>query len=124
VVTAQVIHGAQMGETRSADMTTIGFVGAIRHQINAEFALWRFDGCIDLTGGNFEPFGVELEVVDERFHGLLHLTALWRNDLPVSGGYRPLPVGSVQLFNALRHNPSGLAHFFHADKVTIVAVAV
>ncbi len=37
---------------------------------------------------------------------------------------RPLPVGRAQLRDALLHDAHGLAHFFHADQVAVVAVAV
>src|SRR3546814_7638162 len=69
------------------DLAAIGFVGAVRHQIDAEFALGAFGRDVNLSGWHVEAFGIELEVMDQRFHRLLHLAALGRHDLAVEIGW-------------------------------------
>ena len=73
----------EMRETRRADLAAVRLVGAIRHEIHAELALRRFDARIDFAGRHVETFGVELEVMDERFHRALHLAPLRRRDFLV-----------------------------------------
>ena len=91
----------QMGEARRADLAAIRLVGAVRDQIDAELALRRLDGGIDLAGRHVEALGVELEVMDERFHRALHVAARGRRDLAVERRDRPLPVRLAQLGDAL-----------------------
>jgi hypothetical protein len=66
-----------------SDFALVGFVGAVGDQIDAELALGRFDRGIGLAGRHVETLGVELEVVDQRFHGTFHFSALGRRDLVV-----------------------------------------
>ena len=79
----------EMREARRADLAAIGLVGAVGDEIDAELALRRLDRGVDLAGRHVEALGVELEVVDERFHRALHLGALRRHDLAVDGRDRP-----------------------------------
>src|SRR5258708_2172889 len=60
----------------------------------------------------------------QSFHRALHLAPARWKDLVVLDRDRPLPVGCAQFCNALLHDAHGLAHFFHANQVTVVAVAV
>ncbi len=69
-----------------------------------------------------EALGVELEVVDQRFHRLLHRGPAGRRDLAVGGQHRARRL--AQLVDALLHDAERLAHLFHADEVAVVAVAV
>jgi hypothetical protein len=94
VALAEEVHRLQMRKARRADLAAIGLVGAVGHQIDAELALRRLDRGIDLAGRHVEAFGVELEVMDQRFHRALHLAALRRHDLAVAPT-RPLPVGAA-----------------------------
>src|SRR3546814_18578232 len=58
-------------------------VGTVGYQVAAEFALGRFDRGIGLAGRHAIAFGEQLEVVDQRFHVVLHLLAGGRRDLVV-----------------------------------------
>src|ERR1700738_4742710 len=121
---ADEIHGLQMGKARRADLALVRLVGAIGDQIDAELALGRFHGGIDLPGGHAKTFGIELEMMDQRFHRALHLAAAGREDLVVLNRHRPLPVGGAQLRDALLHDANRLAPLFDADAVAIVAIAI
>ena len=72
-----------MRKARRADLALIGLVAAVGDQIDAELALGRFDRGVDFAGRHLEAFGVELEVMDQRFHRALHLRAPRRRDLVV-----------------------------------------
>src|SRR5690606_28519495 len=65
-------------------------------------------------------FGVELEVVDQRFHRALHLAARGRHHLAIVGRYG----ATRHLLDALADDPHALAHLFHAADVTVETVAV
>ncbi len=73
----------QMRETRRADFAPMRLVGAVGNQIDAELALGRFDGRIGLAGRHVIAFGIELEVMDQRFHRMLHLAAAGRRHLVI-----------------------------------------
>src|SRR5215472_2826252 len=62
-------------------------------------------------------------MMDEGFHRTLHLFAPRRNNLVIIDADRPLPFTRIQLFQALLHDPNGLAHFFHADVVAVAVLA-
>src|SRR5262249_5563811 len=98
--------------------------GTIGDKIDAELALGRLHARIDLARRHMEAFGIQLKVVNERFHRSLHLAALGRHHLLVVGDVRPLPRRRQQACTALLHDLYGLAHLFHADAVAIVVVAV
>src|SRR5258706_14466389 len=124
VAAAEKIHGLEMGEARGADFAPIGLVGAVGDEIDAELALRRLDGGINLAGRYVVALGIELEMMDQRLHGALHLGALRRHDLVVGDAHRPLPFGRAQPADALAHDADRLAHLLHADAVTVVAIAV
>src|SRR3974390_89803 len=63
-------------------------------------------------------------MMDQRFHRALHLFAPRRDDLLIVDADRPLAFMRFQLIDALLHNSHGLAHFLHAHKIAVVAVAV
>ena len=92
-------------------------------EIDAELALRRFDR-VDLARGNVKAFGADLEVVDERLHGALHLGAPGRDDFVIMDCHGPLPFRRAQLLQALFHDLGRLAHLLHADAVAILIVAV
>ena len=74
-----------MRKARRADFALVGLVGAVGDQEHAEFALGRFDRGVDFAGRHMETFGIELEVMDQRFHRLFHLATLRRHHLVVDG---------------------------------------
>jgi hypothetical protein len=55
VALAQQIHRLEVRKTRRAQLAAIRFVSAVGDEIDAEFALGRLDGCIDLTAGTRQP---------------------------------------------------------------------
>src|SRR3954466_16304545 len=113
-----------MCEARSADLAFVGLVAAVRDEIDDELSLGRFYGGVNLAGGHVIALGIPLEVMDTRFHGALHLAALWRHDLVVEDRNRPLPIRCAQFGDALLHDRRRLTHLLHPDAVAIVAVAV
>src|SRR3546814_7212417 len=72
-----------MRKRRRADLAAVRLVGAVADQIDAEFALRTFGRHINFARGDVETLGVELEVMDQRFHRLLHLATLRRHALAV-----------------------------------------
>jgi hypothetical protein len=64
-----------MRKARRAALQAIRFVGAIRNQVDAEFALGRFDRGVGFAFGHRITFGEQLEVMDQRFHVAFHLLA-------------------------------------------------
>src|ERR1700745_4233823 len=107
-----------------ADLAFIGLVRAVGDQIDAELTLGGFHRHIDLPGRHAKAFAVEFEVMDQRFHRALHLGASWRKYLAVLDRDRTLPIWSAELRDALSHDAHRLAHFFHADQIAVVTVAV
>src|SRR5690606_26681070 len=65
VAAAHEVHGLQMGEARRLDLAAVRLVGAVRHEVDAEFALGRLDGGVNVARRDVVAFRVELEVVDE-----------------------------------------------------------
>src|SRR5690606_15949937 len=109
-----------MRKTRGADAAAIRPVGAVCHQIDAELALRGLHRGVDLAFRHAIAFGVELEVVDQRFHRALHLAARGWHHLAVVGRYG----ATRHLLDALADDPHALAHLFHAADVTVETVAV
>ena len=69
-----------MSKSRSSYFEPIGFVGAIRNQVNTKFAFRMFNGGIDLALGQGITFGKSLEVVNQTFHiGFQFFTTWWGN---------------------------------------------
>src|SRR3546814_11850704 len=67
VATAEEIHGREMCIARSADLAAIGLVGAVGHQIDADFALRRLAGGANHAGPHVDTLGIQLQPVDTRF---------------------------------------------------------
>ena len=60
--------------------------------------------------------------MDERFHVIFHFFARWWRDFEIFCHHR---TGiTFQPFNALLDDAVGLTHFFDADQITVVAVAL
>ena len=113
-----------MGKRGRADLALVGPVGAVGDEIDPELAFRRLDRRIDLARRHVEALGVELEMMDQGFHGALHHLAPGRNDLVVGEYHGTLALGQAQLLQALLHDADGLAHLLHAHEVTVIAVAV
>ena len=113
------VHRLQMAERGRPNLAAIGLVGAVADQIDAEFALRAFGRDIDFAGGHVEALGVELEMMDQRFHRLLHLGALRRDDLAVTGRHRPIG----HLVQTLAHDLRALADFLDPHHEPVIAVA-
>src|ERR1700742_212168 len=94
---ADEIHRLQMGKARRADLALVRLVAAVGDEIDAELALRRFDSGIDLASRHMHAFGVELEVMDQRFHRALHVTTARREDLAVGDRDRALSVRRPEL---------------------------
>ena len=109
-----------MAERGRPDLAAVGLVGAVGDEIDAELALGAFGRDIYLAGGDVIALGVELEVVDQRFHRLLHLGALGREHLAVEAADRAF--GHVA--QALAHDPRRLPHFLDPDHEAVVAIAL
>ena len=108
---------------RRADLGTVGFVGSVGDQIDAELTLGRLNGGVNLTGGNVEAFGVKLEMMDQRFHRPLHLAPLRRADL-AARHHVALAVGRAQFGNRLMNDLQALLHLGHAAQIAVIAIAV
>ena len=65
---AEEIHGLQMRKARRPDLAAIGTIRAVGNEINAELAFGRFDCGVNLSCRHVITLGVELEVMDQRFH--------------------------------------------------------
>ena len=84
---------ARCGNPGARILHAVGLVGAVRDEIDAELALGRFHRRVNLALGHAEAFGIELEVMDQRFHRGLHLGPARRRDLMVLRQHRPLACG-------------------------------
>src|SRR3954447_5303501 len=62
--------------------------------------------------------------MNERFHGPFHLAPPWRRNLVILDEHRSFTLGLAKLLDALLHDPDRLAHLFHPDQVTVVAIAI
>ena len=67
----------------AADVHAVGLRGAVGDHVAAELAAGRLDGHVDLALGDPEALGEDLEVVDERLHGLVDAGPRRRRDLAV-----------------------------------------
>ncbi len=90
----------QVGEAGRPEVHAERLVGAIGHQVTAELALGRLDRGIGLAGRHAEAFGKQFEMVNQRFHVILHFLAGRRDDLEILqhhvAGVLPQPVHALQ----------------------------
>ena len=89
MATAHEICALQMREAGRTDFAAIRAVAAIGDEIDRKLALGRFDGSVGFARRNVIAFGVEFEVMDQRFHRRFHFGAARRHDLVVHGNDRP-----------------------------------
>ncbi len=113
-----------MCKGRGADLALVRPVCSGRYQIDAEFALWRLDRRIDLALWYPKAFGVELEMIDQPFHGSLHLRSSRRDNVVIVGDDGALSVSRTEFLKTLLHDADRLAHFLHPHEVSVVAVAM
>src|SRR6185312_9831436 len=117
---AHLLQSLERGERWVAHVDAIRLGGAVADNVVAHLAARRLHCLVDLSGGNGEAFGDDLEVVDERLHLRLHVLAIGQNDFR-----------SVGLDGAFRHaverllaNLNRLTHLFKPDQVARQHVAV
>ena len=115
-----LIKASQMRKTWRPDLTSIRSLAAVTDDKDAHFSFWRFDGAISLSGGHGVAFCEEQEMVDQSFHVFLHCCPRRRGDFVVldSDG------AGWHLVEALVDDAEGLAEFFHAAEITVIAVPV
>src|SRR3954462_2200815 len=106
-----------MSEAWSANFALVRLIGAVSDEIDAEFTLGGLNRGVHFARRDVITLGIELEMMDQRFHGALHLAALGRNDLVVIDRDRPLPVCRAQPLDALLHDGGRLPHLLHANAV-------
>src|SRR5262249_18737413 len=75
------IHRLQVRERGGADLALVRSVGAVGNEIDPELALRCLHRRIYLSRRHTEAFGVELKMMDERFHRALHDFTPGRHDL-------------------------------------------
>src|SRR5262249_21264039 len=124
VAASEKVHGLEVRERRRANFALVGTVGAVGDEIYAKLALRRFHGGINFARRNPVTFGIKLKMMDQRFHGALHLGAARRHDLGINKVRRALPIRCAQLANALLHDTHRLAHLLHTNAVAVVTIAV
>src|SRR4029453_2113122 len=93
---------------------------AVAGEITPELAARALDRDVDLSLGNLEALGEDLEVVDQRLHRLVD-TSAWRwRDLPVLDAIVALRHPLEDLADDLHR----LAHLVEPDRVAVERVAV
>ena len=80
-----------------------------------------FHRGIRLAFGHMESFGEEFEMVDQLFHVGLHAFTARRSHFVVVGDHRARV--DAQPIDTLFDDAVGLAHFFDAHQIAVVAVA-
>ena len=101
-------------------MDAIRLRSTVTNDVATELAAWRFNSGVNLTHRYVETLSEELEVVDQRFHGLVDTCARWRRDLRVLGAV----VAGGHHLDALANDAHGLANFIEANRVAVEVVTV
>ena len=117
---AHKIHCLEVAESRRTYLTAVRFVRAIADEIDAKFTLGAFGCNVNLTGRHVEALCIQLEVVDQRFHRLLHFRALGRRNLAIVRADR----AARHLCQALLHDLGAFVHFLHADHEAVVTIRI
>src|ERR1043165_8483891 len=117
-----LLQRREMRKAGRAALEAIRLVRAVRHEVDAELALRRFDGGIRLARRYAVAFREQLEVMNERFHVALHLLAAGRGHLVIGSHHRTRI--RLQPLDALTDDAIGLAHLLDAYQVAVVAIAV
>src|SRR6516165_4475728 len=114
------IGGLKKGKARRSDLATVRPVGSVGNEIDAELAFRRLDRRISLASRNVVTFGIQFEMMDQRFHRALHFGARRRRHFAVVDLHR----ASRHLRDRLLDDAHRLAHFLDADEVAVVRVPV
>ena len=96
------------------------FGAAIGDDVHAKLSPRRLDGLVDLSFGDLEAGGEDLEVVDERLHRLVDPLPRRRGHLAVGRPVVARRHGLHDLFDDVQR----LAHLFHTHDVPVEGVPV
>src|SRR5262249_989041 len=88
VAATQKIHRLQVRKGGRTDFAFVRLIGAIGNEVDAKLTFRGLNRSVDLTFRNAMTFGVELEMLDQRFHRALHLRASRWNYLVVLEDHR------------------------------------
>lgn len=66
-----------MDKPRSLDLAAVRSVRAVRDEIHTKLALWRFNYSVGFTGRYRIALAIQLEVVNQCLHALLHVCTRW-----------------------------------------------
>ena len=116
-----MVHRLKVQISRRADLGAVGPVGPVGHEIDAELALGRLDGGIDLPRGNVKTLGVKLEMVDERLHRGLHLRPRRRGQLAAR---QHIARFGAKPGHRLQDDPDRFPHLGHPAQIAVITVAV
>ena len=117
-----MVHRFEMRETRGPDLGAVRFVRTVGHEVHAEFTLGGLNGGVNLALRHVKPFGVEFEVMDQRFHGGLHLGPGRRGNLALR--LNRFAFDEFHLLKALAHDLHALSHLHHPAQIPVVAIAM
>lgn len=92
----------------------------LRNKVNGHLSFGRLDGAVGLAWGNGVSLAEELEVVNQRFHALLHHSARRRRQLVVVD----LDSARRHLVKTLTDDVQALAHLLNTAQVSVIAVSV
>src|SRR4051812_43112170 len=98
------IHSLQMRKSGRSDFALVWLVGTIRYQVHAEFPFRRLNRGIHLSGRDVKALGIQLKMVDKRFHRPLHVAATGRRNLVVQHGDWTSTFLGPKLLQALLHD--------------------
>ena len=108
-----MVGQGQVEEARGLDLAPVGSGGPITHEVDAELALGGLDSGVGGAGGDREALREELEVVNERLHGGLHLSPAGGHALGVVCPH----VTSRHLIETLLDDAETLPHLRHPYEV-------
>src|SRR2546428_6231333 len=97
-------------------MHTIRLSGAITHHVETKFTFGRFGTHEHFAFGWTITLGIELEVVDQRFHTACELPLGRRRYFRIAHAVRARGHSLQRLVD----NPETLLHFQHTHEITII----
>lgn len=109
-----------MGETRSTDFATVGPFATVTDDVNTHFTFRCFNSGVRFTRRDRVSFCEKEEVMDKRFHVLLHGSSGWWGDLVILHTNR----ACWHLVQALMNDTKGLAELLHAAKVSVITISI
>merc|ERR1719402_164300 len=108
-----------MSKTRRLDFTSVGSGRTVRHQIDAKFALWCFDGCVCCARWHLITLSPKLKVMNDGFHIIFHCGAARRRKFAIVD----LNVTFGHLIETLVDDTDRLTHFLNTTQVAIITVS-